>query len=99
MRQLDFGCFANFESRVRKLRRRSIFVDFDAVGFKAGEKAIQLLGRMFLGREHAIHFICEQIAAFLTYTDKVADLVELFLGHEHEGLSPSSHYKNCPVFF
>jgi len=54
---------------------------------------------MFLGREHAIHFICEQIAAFLTYTDKIADLVELFLGHEHEGLSPSSYYKNCPVFF
>ncbi len=81
---------------MRKLRRGSVFKDFDAVSFEGGEKMIQLFGRMFFGRERAIHFIAEQIAAVLTYSDKVADLVVLFLGHEHEGLSPSSHWQNCP---
>jgi len=67
--------------------------------FKAGEKTIQLLGRMFLGREHAIHFICEQIAAFLTYSDKVADLVELSWVTSTKVSPPQATTRNCPVFF
>ena len=87
MWKFNFGGFGKFNGSVGQLGSRSIFVNFDAVGFETGEKGIQLFGGMFLGREHAIHFVCEQITAFLTNGDKVTDLVVFFLSHEHEGLS------------
>ena len=74
-----------------ELCRGGVFVNFNAIGFQAYEKGIELFGRVFLGREHAIHLIRKQIATLLTDNDKVAKMIVFFLGHKHEGFSPSSH--------
>src|SRR5580765_1384087 len=74
-----------------RFRSRNVFINLDAVGFEGGEEIIELLSGVVFSRECSIYFVSEQITAFLTDGDKVANLIVLFLGHEHEGFSPSSH--------
>src|SRR5882762_5264313 len=81
---------------MRQLGRGSVFVNLNAVGFQGGEQGIQLFGGMFFPREHVIYFIRKQIAALLAHTEQVAELIIFFLGHEHEGFSPSSYCRNWP---
>src|SRR5258706_965238 len=81
---------------MRQLGRGSVFVNRNAHGFQTGEQGIQLLGGMFFAGEHVIYFIRKQIAALLAHTEQVAELIIFFLGHKHEGFSPSSYCRNWP---
>ncbi len=99
MWNFNLGGFGQFDRSVGQFGRGNILVNFNAVSFQAGEKSIQLFGRMFFGREHAIYFIREQISTFLTDGDKVADLVVFFLGHKHEGFLPQATARTALIFF
>src|SRR6266853_6810113 len=56
------------------LRCRNIFVDVDAVALESGEQVVDLFCRAFLGREDVVHFVIDQLTAFLAEVDEVADL-------------------------
>ena len=60
-----FG-LSDFERCAHSLRCRNIFVDVDAVALESGEQVV--------GREDVVHFVIEQLTAFLTEVDEVADL-------------------------
>src|SRR5579859_2901095 len=59
VRSFEWRRFSYFEPGVRRLSRRSVFVDFDAVALEAGEESINLLCRMLSGGKDAIQLIRE----------------------------------------
>ncbi len=57
---------------------RQVFVDVNAVTLEGGEQIVNFFRGMHLGRQNIVHFIVEQVTAFLAHRDELSYLIVFF---------------------